>query len=122
MDDPLFRELSPAEMRAIRELVIQECANYDRAARECLPLECACYMVGRTSTGAFCRYFEESVLPLSLGLVESLTGQAGGAKVCPVCERRFYADGRRAYCSPRCRDKAKRVRSREWMKASRGRD
>ena len=121
MDDGPVRELAPAEMREIRDLVTQECANSDRAGRVCLPLDSACYMLGKCHTGAFCRYFEESVLPLSPGLVESLTGQASGAKFCPVCERRFYADGRRTYCSSRCRDKAKRARSREWMKAARNR-
>ena len=44
------RELTREERAAIRALVVKWCANYDRAVG-CLPLDCECYMLGKTWTG-----------------------------------------------------------------------
>ena len=41
------RELTREERAAIRALVVKWCANYDRAVG-CLPLDCECYMLGKT--------------------------------------------------------------------------
>ena len=114
-----MRELTTPERRVIRELVARHCANYDRAAKECLPLECACYMLGKTYTGAFCRYFEGAVLPLDPMLVESLAGRAAATKPCPVCGTEFAGDGRQIYCAPACKKRAKRTRDRAWMRERR---
>ena len=57
------RELTREERAAIRALVVKWCANYDRAVG-CLPLDCECYMLGKTWTGPLCRYFRAAVLPL----------------------------------------------------------
>lgn len=46
------RELTREERAAIRALVVKWCANYDRA-EGCLPLDCECYMLGKTWTGPF---------------------------------------------------------------------
>lgn len=118
-DTPAIRELTDAELAEIKRLVETSCANYDKPRKECLPLECGCYMLGKAFTGAFCKYFEQAVLPLSHSLVESLTGQAVDTKTCPVCDTRFLPDGNRVYCSPACQNKVKKQRNRAWMKQRR---
>ena len=57
------RELTRDEKKKIRTLVTGMCANYDRESGLCLPLDCACYMLHKCWTGAYCRYFREAVLP-----------------------------------------------------------
>lgn len=59
------RELTRDEKKKIRTLVTGMCANYDRESGLCLPLDCACYMLHKCWTGAYCRYFREAVLPLN---------------------------------------------------------
>lgn len=115
-DSPMTRELTTSECASIKKLVETSCANYDRPRKECLPLECACYMFGKAYTGAFCKYFENAVLPLAPELVESLTGQAVDTKTCPVCGVRFAPDGNRVYCSPKCRTTANRPKERARKK------
>ena len=66
------RELTREERAAIRALVVKWCANYDRAVG-CLPLDCECYMLGKTWTGPLCRYFRAAVLPLDPLLEAALT-------------------------------------------------
>ena len=61
------RELTRDEKKKIRSLVTGMCANYDRESGLCLPLDCACYMLHKCWTGAYCRYFREAVLPLDPG-------------------------------------------------------
>ena len=65
------RELTREERAAIRSLVVRWCSNYDRDYG-CLPLDCACYMLGKCYTGALCRYFREALLPLDPALEAAL--------------------------------------------------
>ena len=67
------RELTRDEKKKIRTLVTGMCANYDRESGLCLPLDCACYMLHKCWTGAYCRYFREAVLPLNPELQTALT-------------------------------------------------
>mgnify|MGYP003371579706 CR=1 FL=1 len=67
------RELTRDEKKKIRTLVTGMCANYDRESGLCLPLDCACYMLHKCWTGAYCRYFREAVLPLDPELQAALT-------------------------------------------------
>ena len=67
------RELTRDEKKKIRSLVTGMCANYDRESGLCLPLDCACYMLHKCWTGAYCRYFREAVLPLDPELQAALT-------------------------------------------------
>ena len=110
-----YGELTEKEMRGIRRLVTQKCVNYD-PDYGCLPLDCECVMLGKAYCGnAMCRYFRESVLPNDPELNASLQGLA--AKRCKHCGKPFPANGRRIYCSDRCRnasqkkDTAVRVRN-----------
>ncbi len=114
------RELSREEKAAIRALVTRWCANYDREYG-CLPLDCECYMLGKCWTGAYCRYFRESVLPLDPALEAALLTQGPvSSRPCPVCGRPVPRNGRQRYCSPACRKTALREQKRAHMRKKRG--
>lgn len=106
------RELTRSERTAIRRLV-KRCANYD-TEYGCLPLDGPCYMLGKWWTGGYCRYFQESVLPLDPVLEAALLGQSGGPayKVCPVCGGAYLPVTSQAYCSEACRIKGSREAAR----------
>ena len=92
------RELTRDEKKKIRTLVTGMCANYDRESGLCLPLACACYMLHKCWTGAYCRYFREAVLPLNPELQASLTteGISPELRACAVCGKAFLPEGRQA--------------------------
>ena len=115
------RELTRTEKAAIRRLVSKWCANYDRESGLCLPLDCACYMLHKCWTGAYCRYFREAVLPLNPELQASLTteGISPELRACAVCGKAFLPDGRQAYCSDVCKAEGNRRKSRERMRKMR---
>ena len=115
------RELTRDEKKKIRSLVTGMCANYDRESGLCLPLDCACYMLHKCWTGAYCRYFREAVLPLNLELQASLTTEGISPKLraCAVCGKAFLPEGRQAYCSDACKAEGNRRKSRERMRKMR---
>ena len=124
----MSRELTREEKAAIRALVVKWCANYDREYG-CLPLDCECYMLRKCWTGAYCRYFQEAVLPLDPALEAALSGQgpAPETRPCPVCGRPALLDGRpalldgrRRYCSEACARAALREQKRDYMRKKRG--
>ena len=90
----MARELTRDERKKIRGLVTGMCANYDSETGLCLPLDCPCYMMNKWWTGAYCRYFQRSVLPLNPALKVSLleVGPAPGLRPCAVCGRPFLPD------------------------------
>ncbi len=112
------RELTREEKATIRSLVTRWCANYDRDYG-CLPLDCPCYMLEKCWTGAYCRYFRESVLPLDPGL-EAALNTPRQLRPCPICGRPIPTDGRRRYCSEACRRVALRNQKRAHMRKIRG--
>ena len=103
------RELTRDEKKKIRTLVTGMCANYDRESGLCLPLDCACYMLHKCWTGAYCRYFREAVLPLDPELQAALTteGISPEMRACAVCGKAFLPEGRQAYCSDACKAEGK---------------
>lgn len=102
----IVRELTEKEIRGIRRLVTQKCANYD-PEYGCLPLDCECVMLWKAYCGnAMCQYFRESVLPNDPELNASVRGLA--AKRCKHCGKPFPAKGRRIYCSDRCRNESQK--------------
>ena len=115
------RELTRAERAAIRKLVKESCANYDRDFG-CMPLEDDCYMfygVAYTNTG-MCRYFRNSILPTDPALEAILTG--GGAvetRTCGICGEAFPIDGKKAYCSDTCASAALRKQKRDYIRKRR---
>ena len=121
MMDNTHRELTRAERAAIRKLVKDSCANYDRE-HECLLLNDNCYMfygVAFTNTG-MCKYFRNAVLPIDPIMEAMLTGGAVETRPCGTCGTEFPADGKRAYCSDACSGAAQRRRNRESMRKKRG--
>ena len=113
------RELTRNERAAIRKLVTGMCANYD-SEYGCLPLDCECYMLGKWWTGAYCKYFQNAVLPLDPVLEAMLTGgEIPTLDKCAACGKPFVAQGKQAYCSPACADTARRKRQREYMRKRR---
>ena len=87
----------------------------------CLPLDCACYMLHKCWTGAYCRYFREAVLPLDPELQAALTteGISPELRACAVCGKAFLPEGRQAYCSDACKAEGNRRKSRERMRKMR---
>ena len=113
------RELTRGERAAIRKLVTGMCANYD-SEYGCLPLDCECYMLNKWWTGAYCKYFQNAVLPLDAVLEATLIGRAVPAlDTCAACGNPFVPEGTRAYCSPACQSEGNRRRSRERMRKKR---
>lgn len=114
------RELTRSERAAIRKLVTGMCANYD-PKYGCLPLDCPCYMLDKWWTGAYCRYFQDAVLPLDSALEASLTGGNGTAasKICPVCGAAFIPVTNQAYCSAACRAAGQREAGRRRQRRHR---
>ena len=113
----MARELTRDERKKIRGLVTGMCANYDSETGMCLPLDCPCYMLNKWWTGAYCRYFQRSVLPLNPALKVSLLkeGPTPGLRPCAVCGRPFLPIGRQSYCSEACKAEGNRRKSRERM-------
>ena len=115
------RELTRSERTAIKKLVTGMCANYDKEYG-CLPLNCDCYMLNKAWTGAYCKYFQNAVLPLDPVLAASLAGDATmGLCPCAFCGTLFPANGRKAYCSDACAGKALRKQKREYIRKRRSR-
>ncbi len=115
------RELTRDERAAIRKLVVQMCANYDYKYG-CLPLDYGrCYMLNKSDTGAYCRYFIESVLPNDPELETALTGKSNAAvfKTCAVCGVQFIPKGRKIYCSEECRARGTREKERRKKRKQR---
>ena len=118
-----YRELTRQEKTAIRKLVVQWCANYDRDTG-CLPLDCGCYMLGKIWTGPMCRYFRQAVLPLDPALEQALAQEdvVLERRVCPLCGRSFVPKRRQLYCSPICQAEANRRKCRARMRNKRAKD
>ncbi|MGI6174973.1 MAG: cysteine-rich VLP domain-containing protein [Christensenellales bacterium] len=114
------RELTRGERAAIRKLVTGMCANYD-SEYGCVPLDYGgCYMLDKCWTGAYCKYFQNAVLPLDPKLEATLLGKAAPEMdTCAVCGRLFVPKGKQAYCSPACAGIARRIRQRGYMQKKR---
>jgi len=113
-----LRELTRPERTAIRKLVTDMCANYDRA-HGCLILECSCYMLNKYWTDANCKYFQRGVLPLDPMLEAALLNQAIETRTCAVCGKPYIPDGKQVYCGAVCADNARRKQNRERMRKRR---
>ena len=109
------RELTRQELAAVRRQVTELCANYDSQDKLCRPLDCPCYMLHKWWTGSFCRYFQETVLPVDPALESAITGEDTSLKqkTCPVCGKAYLPTTSQAYCSDSCRAFARRKSERE---------
>jgi len=111
------RELTGIERKSIRKLVASQCANYD-SLYGCLPLEDSCCMLDKCWTGAFCKYFKNAVLPNDPKLESSLD-RRHETRECAFCGDTFPANGKKAYCSERCANEAKKRQKREHIRKRR---
>ncbi len=110
------RELTRTERADIRKLVVGLCANYDRAYG-CLPLDCECYMLNKWWTGAYCKYFQNEVLPTNPALGAALLGHsAPPAQPCATCGQPISATGNRAQFCSACAKAARRQRQRAYQR------
>lgn len=107
------RELTGKERQEIKKLVCALCANYDRKAKECLPLDWPCYMIQKVYTGAYCKYFKEAVLPLRPELEASLLSSGQAVKICSICGESFLPNRNQSYCSPICSSVARKKYNRK---------
>ena len=113
------RELTRPERAAIRKLVMDMCANYDREYG-CLSMESPCYMMGKFWTGGMCTYFRTAVLPLDPFLEASMLGrEAPTSDFCAACGKSFIPQGKRAYCAAACANAARLKRQRGYMRKRR---
>jgi len=113
------RELTRLERAAIKKLVTDMCANYDKD-HGCLLLDGECYMFGKWWTGNYCKYFQDAVLPLDPILEASILGRETPMQdTCAVCNKPFIPDGKQSYCSAACKAEGNRRKSRERMRKKR---
>ena len=116
-----FRELTREELRDIKKLAADMCANFDREYG-CLLLDDKCYMfygVAYTCSG-LCKYFRTAVLPLDPKLEALFNGEniAEYIRRCAVCGAEMYSAGNKAkYCAS-C---ARRVHRRQKNESDRKR-
>ena len=114
-----FRELTRHERTAIRKMVIDMCANYDKEYG-CLLLDGLCYMLNKCWTGNYCKYFKDAVLPLDPVLETLLLVKAVETRPCTFCGVAFTANGKQMYCGTDCASKAHRKQKRDFMRKKRG--
>lgn len=115
------RELTREERGEIKRMVTGLCANYSRHYG-CLPLDGACYMLGKWYAGAYCKYFQNAVLPLNPALEASLTMEESYLlrKSCPICGADYIPTTSQAYCSDACRVIGQRADNRRRQRKKRG--
>lgn len=117
-----IRELTRAELRDVRRLVSDMCANYDRDYG-CLLLDGKCYMhygVAYTNS-ALCKYFRAAVLPLNPQLEAVFNGEnvAERIKRCAECGTELYTSGgKQKYCEP-CALRVQRKQKADWIRKRR---
>lgn len=91
-------KMTKVQYRAVKDLAVRMCANYDRPTVDCLLMDEACWQVCCSS--GLCRYFKEAVLPLDRVLYADLV-KPGSLKVC-ACGRSFVPASNRAKYCPEC--------------------
>ena len=112
-----LRLMTTKELRAIRRLITEECANYN-IETGCHRLDCPCCpMLIKLYTSGGCNYFFRSVLQLDKELMASLSGKS--VKKCKYCGQPFPQNGRQTYCSDWCKAKGKNAANAKWMRKNR---
>lgn len=91
-------KMTKVQHRAVKDLAVRMCANYDRPTGDCLLMDEACWQVCCSS--GLCRYFKEAVLPLDRVFYADLV-KPGSLKVC-ACGRSFVPASNRAKYCPEC--------------------
>ena len=119
------RKLSKNEIKRIKSLAINMCANFDYANRACLPSDKECCMLNIRHANECCGYYQKAVLPLEPALYEALTAEYSAAdlcqKECKSCGSMFFAAKNQVYCSPECRNESEREMNRKRVASHRRR-
>ena len=124
-----YRELTRDELRDIKRLAADMCANFDREYG-CHLLEGKCYMCYGVVyvCSALCKYYRCAVLPLNPRLEALFNGEniADHIKRCAVCGKELYAVGNKAKYCQQCahcvhrRQKTESDRKRRSQRTNRG--
>ena len=111
------RELEKGELRAVRKLVKDKCANFDREYG-CLVLEepCPMFVIGYTHS-ALCKYFRNVVLAYDPKL--RVLFQTSPSAICKNCGKSFPRVGNGRYCTAECAASARRKRGAERVRKHR---
>jgi len=105
----LCRELSKDERAGIKKLVIEKCANHERAKGACVAIGKPCRMICEAHYGKLCRYFRRSVLPGNPILEGSVLEKGESTmKCCAVCGVQFAIVDKMVFCSSICEARAAR--------------
>lgn len=110
------RELTTKEKREIKQLIIGQCANYDKEVG-CLLLDSECPMLLKCHNKCICKYFGTAVLPNNSTL--EAVFETGTIKKCKNCGKAFRARGRKLYCSEKCAKTIAKKRSKLAMRKTR---
>ncbi|MDR2649078.1 MAG: cysteine-rich VLP protein [Clostridiales bacterium] len=124
------REFTLEEFRAIKTLVTESCANYDKKYNECVVLDGRCYILNNCYTGSYCKYFKRAVLPLEPTLENQLDNRSDQPfessmdnipyKHCDACGLPFTPIiDKEKYCSVRCKKAGEMIKSRELKRKKR---
>ena len=101
------RKLSQNEIKRLKALTANMCANFDYENRLCLPADKECCMFTIRQANECCAYFQKAGLPVEPALYEILTADNNAAdlcqKECKICGAMFFAAKNQVYCSPECR-------------------
>ena len=117
------RKLSKNEIKRMKSLTANMCANFDYEKRLCLPSGKECCMFSILHANECCVYFQKAVLPVEPALYEALTAEISAAdlcqKECKTCGSMFFAAKNQAYCSPECRNEGEREMNRKRVASHR---
>ena len=119
------RKLSKNEIKRLKSLTSNICANYEYDNRLCLPADKECCMFSIRHANECCLYFQKAVLPIDPVLYEALTADNSVAdlcqKECKTCGSMFFAAKNQVYCSPECRNEGEHEMNRKRVARSRKR-
>ena len=111
-----MRKLTKYEIKRLKSLAVNNCANYGYENRSCLPADKDCRMLTIRYANECCAYFQKAVLPAEPVLYEALMAENSAAvlcqKECKICGSMFFAARNQAYCSPACRAEGERLMNR----------
>ena len=120
------RKLTKHEVKRIRSLTANLCANYEYNNRSCIPSGKECCMFSIRHVNECCAYFQKAVLPTEPALYEALSEESNAAdlcqKECKACGSMFFAAKNQAYCSHECRAKGDREMNRKRVARHRRRN
>lgn len=108
-------EISNKQMKSIKKLVKEECANYIQG--ECIMLDGQCSQL--TKKNSLCSYFKKSVLPLDEYLYSEITKE-GYTKRCEKCNSIFTSNAKNTRFCDNCAKEQRKLSYRNSKRRLRG--